>query len=167
MGRYGPMVQIGSPDDPEKPRYAKIRGNFSIETITLADALPLFALPRTIGQHEGTDVVVSEGRFGPYVLHDKKFHSLKKDQDPMTITLDEALVLISEKQSNVIKEFKESGVSVLNGKWGPYVKSGKLNAKIPKDSDPAKLTLEECMELLEKAKEAPKRGFNRFRKRGT
>lgn len=83
----------------------------------------------------------------------------------MTITLDEALTLISEKQSSVIKEFKESGVSVLNGRWGPYVKSGKLNAKIPKDMEPAKLTLEECMELLEKAKEAPRRSFGRFRRK--
>lgn len=159
MGRYGPMVQIGSPDEEEKPRYAKIRGNATIETITLEEALAMFALPRTVGQHEGTDVVIGEGRFGPYVLHNKKFYSLKKEQDPMTITLDEALTLISEKQSSVIKEFKESGVSVLNGRWGPYVKSGKLNAKIPKDMEPAKLTLEECMELLEKAKEAPRRSF--------
>ncbi|MFI5135283.1 MAG: DNA topoisomerase, partial [Chitinophagales bacterium] len=165
MGRYGPMVQIGSQDDPEKPRYAKIRGDLTIETITLEDALPLFALPRTVGQHEGTDVVIGEGRFGPYVLHNKKFYSLKKEQDPMTITLEEALTVMSEKQSSVIKEFKESGVSVLNGRWGPYVKSGKLNAKIPKDMDPAKLSLEECMELLEKAKEAPRRSFGRFQKR--
>jgi len=165
MGRYGPMVQIGSQDDAEKPRYAKIRGDLTIETITLEDALPLFALPRTVGQHEGTDVVIGEGRFGPYVLHNKKFYSLKKEQDPMTITLEEALVVMSEKQSSVIKEFKESGVSVLNGRWGPYVKSGKLNAKIPKDMDPAKLSLEECMELLEKAKEAPRRGFGRFQRR--
>lgn len=165
MGRYGPMVQIGSPDEEEKPRYAKIRGNATIETITLEEALAMFALPRTVGQHEGTDVVIGEGRFGPYVLHNKKFYSLKKEQDPMTITLDEALTLISEKQSSVIKEFKESGVSVLNGRWGPYVKSGKLNAKIPKDMEPAKLTLEECMELLEKAKEAPRRSFGRFRRK--
>lgn len=166
MGRYGPMVQIGSAEGEEKPRYAKIRGNFTIETITLDDALTLFALPRTVGQHEGTDVVIGEGRFGPYVLHNKKFYSLRKDQDPMTVTLDEALAVMSEKQSSIIKEFKESGVTVLNGRWGPYVKSGKLNAKIPKDMEPAKLTLEECMELLEKAKEAPRRGFNRFKKRG-
>jgi DNA topoisomerase-1 len=166
MGRYGPMVQIGSPDEEDKPRYAKIRGNATIETITLEEALSMFALPRTVGQHEGTDVVIGEGRFGPYVLHNKKFYSLRKDQDPMTITLDEALALVSEKQSSVIKEFKESGVTVLNGRWGPYVKSGKLNAKIPKDTDPAKLTLEECMELLEKAKEAPRRPFNRFRRKG-
>ncbi|HYV95504.1 MAG TPA: type I DNA topoisomerase [Chitinophagales bacterium] len=166
MGRYGPMVQIGAQDDEEKPRYAKLRGNVNLESITLEEALELFKLPRTIGQHEGTDVIVNDGRFGPYVLHNKKFHSLKKEQDPMTITLDEALVLIGEKQNNVIREFKEGGVSILNGKWGPYVKSGRLNAKIPKEKDPAKLSLEECMELLEKAKDAPKRGFTRFKKKG-
>ncbi|MEO5674403.1 MAG: topoisomerase C-terminal repeat-containing protein, partial [Chitinophagales bacterium] len=166
MGKYGPMVQIGSPDDEDKPRYAKLRGNVNLETITLDEALSLFQLPKTLGQHEGTDVIVNDGRFGPYVLHDKKFHSLKKDQDPMTITLDEALLLIGEKQSNVIKEFKEGGVSVLNGKWGPYVKSGRLNAKVPKEKDPAKLSLPECMELLEKAKDAPKKTFGRFKRKG-
>jgi len=166
MGRYGPMVQIGAQDDPDKPRYAKIRGDLSIETITLEEALPLFKFPRNIGTHEGDDVLINEGRFGPYVLNNKKFYSLKKEQDPMSITLDEALVLIAEKQSSVIKEFKEGGVTVLNGRWGPYVKSGKLNAKIPQGSDPAKLSLEDCMELLEKAKDAPKRGFTRFKKKG-
>src|SRR5438045_8918460 len=114
MGRYGPMVQIGAQNDEEKPRFAKIRGNLSIETYTLEVALTLFRLPRTVGQHEGEDVIVNEGRFGPYVLYSKKFHSLKKEQDPMTITLEEAITLIGEKQSSVIKEFKESGVSVLN-----------------------------------------------------
>ncbi len=165
MGKYGPMVQIGAQDDEEKPRFAKLRGNVTLESITLNEALELFKLPRTLGQHEDSDVIVNDGRFGPYVLHNKKFHSLKKEQDPMTITLEDALVLIGEKQNNVIKEFKEGGVSILNGKWGPYVKSGRLNAKIPKEKDPAKLTLEECMELLEKAKDAPKRTFGRFKRR--
>src|SRR6185369_7451873 len=99
-----------------------------------------------------------------YVLHDKKFYSLKKEQDPYTVTLDEAKALIEEKAKSVIKEFKENGIIVLEGRWGPYVKSGKLNAKIPADMDPAKLTMEECMELLEKAKDAPRRGFRRFGK---
>ncbi|MCY7409423.1 MAG: type I DNA topoisomerase [Chitinophagales bacterium] len=166
MGRYGPMVQIGLQDDPDKPRYAKIRGDLSIETITLEEALPLFKFPRNLGTHDGDDVMVNEGRFGPYVLNNKKFYSIKKDQDPMTITLDEALVLIAEKASSVIKDFKENGVQVLNGRWGPYVKSGKLNAKIPAGITPEKLTLSDCMELLEKAKDAPKRGFTKFKKKG-
>ena len=153
MGRYGPMVQIGSPDDAEKPRFAKIRTGMNLETITLDEALTLFQLPRSLGEHEGNEVKVGEGRFGPYVLYNKKFYSLRKDQDPMTITMDEAKALMSEKSQNVIKEFKESGISVLNGRWGAYVKSGRLNAKIPADKDPKSLTVEECMELLEKAKE--------------
>ena len=166
MARFGPVVQLSASNDEEKPRYANLRGNLNLENITLEDAIALLDFPKTLGTHEGDDVIVNYGQYGPYVLNNKKFHSLKKEQDPMTITLEDALVLIGEKQSNVIKEFKESGVSVLNGKWGPYVKSGKLNAKIPKEKDPVKLSLEECMELLEKAKDAPKRGFRKFGKKG-
>jgi DNA topoisomerase-1 len=165
MGRYGPMVQIGGQDEEEKPRFAKLRGGMNLETITLDEALTLFQLPRIVGKHEDQDVTVNEGRFGPYVLYSKKFYSLKKEQDPMTITLVEAIELINAKQQNVIKEFKENGISILEGKWGPYVKSGKLNAKIPAGKDPKALTLDECMELLEKAKEAPRRSFGRFRRR--
>ncbi|MBA3647529.1 MAG: type I DNA topoisomerase [Chitinophagales bacterium] len=165
MGRYGPMVQIGATNDEEKPKYAKLRSGMSLESITLPEALDLFQLPRTIGEHEGTEVVANEGRFGPYVLHNKKFYSLKKDQDPMTITIEEAIPLIQAKASNLIKEFKESGVQILEGKYGPYIKSGKLNAKAPAGKEPKNLTLDECMEALEKAKDAPKRGFTKFKKR--
>ncbi|MBX7109196.1 MAG: type I DNA topoisomerase [Chitinophagales bacterium] len=167
MGRYGPMVQIGGTDDEEKPRYAKLRSGMNLETISFEDAMELFKLPRVAGQYENQDVTVSEGRFGPYVLHDKKFYSLRKDQDPMTITLDEAIELIKAKASSVIKEFKANGISILEGKWGPYVKSGKLNAKIPAGKEPKDLTLDDCMELLEKAKDAPKKTFGRFKRKGS
>lgn len=167
MGRYGPMVQIGGTDEEEKPRYAKLRNGMNLETITFDEAMELFKLPRIAGTYENQDVTVNEGRFGPYVLYDKKFYSLKKEQDPMTITLDEAVELIKAKALSVIKEFKENGISILEGKWGPYVKSGKLNAKIPPGKQPKDLTLDDCMELLEKAKEAPKRNFGRFRRKGS
>jgi len=165
MGRFGPMAQIGSSDDEEKPRYAGLRSGMSIETITFEEALKLFDLPRSLGEIDGQEAKVSIGRFGPYVLHDKKFYSLKKEQDPYTVTLDDAKALIEEKAKSVIREYKESGITILEGRWGPYIKSGKLNAKVPEDMDPAKLTVNECMELLEKAKENPRRGFKRFGKK--
>lgn len=167
MGRYGPMVQIGGTDEEEKPRYAKLRNGMNLETISFEEAMELFKLPRVAGQYENMDVTVSEGRFGPYVLHDKKFYSLRKDQDPMTITLEESIELIKAKASSVIKEFKENGITILEGKWGPYVKSGKLNAKIPPGKEPKDLTLDDCMELLEKAKDAPKKSFGRFKRKGS
>ncbi len=167
MGRYGPMVQIGGTDEEEKPRYAKLRNGMNLETISFEEAMELFKLPRVAGQYENMDVTVSEGRFGPYVLHDKKFYSLRKDQDPMTITLEESIELIKAKASSVIKEFKENGITILEGKWGPYVKSGKLNAKIPPGKAPKDLTLDDCMELLEKAKDAPKKSFGRFKRKGS
>ena len=167
MGRYGPMVQIGGTDEEEKPRYAKLRSGMNLETISFEEAMELFKLPRVAGQYENMDVTVSEGRFGPYVLHDKKFYSLRKDQDPMTITLEESIELIKAKASSVIKEFKENGITILEGKWGPYVKSGKLNAKIPPGKAPKDLTLDDCMELLEKAKDAPKKSFGRFKRKGS
>ncbi len=167
MGRYGPMVQVGATEDEEKPKYAKLRNGMNLETITFDEAMELFKLPRIAGTYENLDVTVNEGRFGPYVLYDKKFYSLKKEQDPMTITLDEAIELIKAKASSVIKEFKENGISILEGKWGPYVKSGKLNAKIPSGKEPKDLTLDDCMELLEKAKETPKKSFGRFKRKGS
>lgn len=162
MGRFGPMVVLESGSEEEKSKFAKIRPGQSIETISLNEALTLFQLPRKLGLHENEEVSVSEGRFGPYVLHNKKFYSLKKDQDPYTITLDEAIEVMAEKAKSIIKEYKEAGITILEGRWGPYVKSGKLNAKIPKDTDPSTLTVNDCLELLEKAKDKPKGGFRRF-----
>jgi DNA topoisomerase-1 len=166
MGRFGPLAQIGvaNPETEEKPRFAGLMPGMNMETITLEQALELFKFPKKIGEYKGSEVAVSQGRFGPYVAYDKKFYSLKKGTNPLEVTLTEAIALIEEKAQNIIKEYKENGVTVLNGKWGPYVKSGKLNAKIPKDMEPASLTLEQCMELLEIARAAPpKRG--RFRPR--
>jgi DNA topoisomerase I len=166
MGRFGPLAQIGiaNPETEEKPRFAGLMPGMSMESLTLEQALELFKFPKKIGEYKGSDVAVSQGRFGPYVAYNKKFYSLKKGTNPLEVSLQDAVVLIEEKAQNIIKEFKESGVTVLNGKWGPYVKSGKLNAKIPKDLEPASLTLEQCMELLEIARAAPPRR-GRFRPR--
>ena len=166
MGRYGPMVQIGKQDDEEKPRYAKIRAPHSIETIDLKQALEFFKLPRKLGEYEGEEVTASEGRFGPYILHKKKFTSLKDPYDPFTVTLDEAIEVIEAKRKadreKIIQVFEEEGIEVLNGRWGPFIKTATRNVKIPKETDPKTLTLDEIKELIVNAPE-PKKG--RFRKK--
>ncbi|MCS6991705.1 MAG: type I DNA topoisomerase [Chitinophagales bacterium] len=157
MGRYGPMVQIGHSDDPEKPRYARLRAGQALETITLEEALALFQLPRTLGTFQNHEVIINEGRFGPYVLHNQRFYALRKEQDPLTLTLEEAIALIEEKNNNIIKEFSEQGIVVLNGRYGPYIRQGNVNARVPKERSPHELTLEECIHLLQRARESPRR----------
>ncbi len=155
MGRYGPYVQIGTKDDEEKPLFAGLRNGQRMDSITLDEALELFKLPRNLGEtKEGEEVVANIGRFGPYIRYGKKFVSIK-DDDPHTITLDKALELIAEKKKadaeKEIKIFKKEGISILNGRYGPYITDGKKNARIPKDRKPASLTLEESMTLLAEA----------------
>lgn len=154
LGRYGAMVQVGNTDDSEKPAFASIRKPMTIETITLEQALDMFKLPRSIGDYEGSEVKVSEGRFGPYVLHQSKFYSLNKSQDPMTLDLEQAIALIEAKRQaeaqRIILDFTpEHNIQVLNGRYGPYIKAGDKNVKIPKGKEPTKLTLEECLELAD------------------
>ena len=156
MGRYGPFVQIGTRDDDEKPKFAGLRPGQKMDTIELPEALELFKLPRALGETaEGEDVSTNIGRFGPYVRYGKKYVSLKADDDPFTITLERALELIREKKeadaNRIIKEFEAEGILVLNGRYGPYITDGNKNARIPKDVDPASLTLEQCQEAIEKA----------------
>ncbi|MFW5890319.1 MAG: topoisomerase C-terminal repeat-containing protein, partial [Marinilabiliaceae bacterium] len=157
IGRYGPMVQLGSSDDEEKPRYAPLTREQHIETITFEEALKLLELPRELGTYEDKKVVVGIGRFGPYVRHDGKFASLKKGiDDPMTIELDRAIELIEEKRERdnkkTIKTFEENkDLFVLNGRWGPYVSYKKKNYKIPKDKEAASLTYEDCLKLIEES----------------
>lgn len=156
MGRYGPMVQIGKPDENDekkKPRYAKLRPTQSIETITLEEAMELFKLPRVLGKSaEGKEIKASIGRFGPYVQLDKLFVSIPKDKDPYTITLEDALTLIREKAekdaNRIIHNFEKEGIQVLNGRYGPYIKKGKDNYKIPKDKEAEYLTLEEVQMII-------------------
>ena len=155
IGRYGPVVQIGTADDKEKPRFAQLPKDKSMETITLDEALELFKLPRTIGQYEGTDVVIGAGRFGPYVMHNKKYVSLPKEEDPMTVTLDTAVKLIEEKRKQEeqrhLKQFSEDAkLEVLNGRYGPYIAYDGKNYRIPKDlhQQAAELSYEKCMEIV-------------------
>jgi DNA topoisomerase-1 len=161
------MAQIGKPDDEEKPKYAKLRPNQSIETITLEEALPLFRLPRNVGEYEGKEVVASIGRFGPYVRHDSKFISIPKEHDVYEINLDTAIDLIEKKRKyeaeKNIKNFPEKDIHVLNGRYGAYIKAGDENYRIPKDKDPYTLTLEDCLAIMESQPASKKRGgFRRF-----
>jgi DNA topoisomerase-1 len=169
LGKFGAYVQIGeNPDDNggEKPKFASLRPGQFIENIKLEDAMELFKMPRDLGLFEEKTVVVAIGRFGPYVLHDKKFVSIPKDIDPYTVPLDKAVELIEAKRiadaNRIIKTFDENpDIQVLNGRFGPYIKAGKKNVKIPKDKDPKSLTLEECLELEANAPERRGRGFVR------
>ena len=160
IGRFGPVVQIGSADDNEKPRFSQLPSDKSIETITLEEALELFKLPRTVGQFEGSDVVIGAGRFGPYVMHNKKYVSLPKEEDPMTITLETAIRLIGEKreqeQKRHIKTFDEdTKLEVLNGRYGPYIVYDGKNYRMPKNlhEKAAELTYKECMDIVNNAPE--------------
>ena len=171
LGKYGPMIQIGSSEDEEeKPEFASLRKGQSIESITMEEALELFKLPREVGTYEGKPMSAAIGRFGPYIRHDNKFVSIPKDEDPMTITAEKAIELIEQKREadrkKFIKTFEEDEtMQVLNGKYGPYIKHGKKNIKIPKDKVPEELTYEECLELSEKAPEKKgKRGGGRRKK---
>lgn len=161
IGRYGPVAQIGdaNPEDEnaEKPKFASLLKTQLIENITLEEALELFKLPRNVGKFEGEDVLVSIGRFGPYVKHKSLFASLKKGvDDPYTIELDRAIELIKEKRekekNRILKTFdNDKDLQILNGRWGPYISHKKKNYRIPKNSDPKKFSYEDCMEIIEKS----------------
>ena len=159
IGRFGPMVQIGVANETEKPRFAQLNKGQSIATLTLEEALDLFKLPRTLGEYEGETVVVGAGRFGPYVQHSKKYVSIPKGTDPMSITLDDAVKLIEERRkteaSAHLKTFDEDpDLEVMNGRFGPYLKYKGANYKLPKSvKEPENLTYEECMAIVEKAEE--------------
>ena len=164
LGRFGPMVQIGVSDTDEgaeKPKFAKLRTNQSIETITLEEAMELFKLPRNLGQFEGEDVTVNIGRFGPYAQHAALFYSLKKEMDPYTVGLDEVAPLIEEKRKakaeSEIKVFEKEKIRILKGPYGPYIKQGLRNFKIPKEKaeKPEALTIEEVKAIIEEGKANP------------
>ena len=158
IGRFGPVVQIGTADDQEKPLFAQLPKEQSIETITLEEALELFKLPRTLGEYEGMTVTIGTGRFGPYVLHDRKFTSLPKDEDPMTITLEKAIELINEKRQQETKKhlkffMEDPKLEILNGRYGPYLSYDGKNYRLPKSMHEkvADLTYEDCMKIINKA----------------
>ena len=159
IGRFGPVVQIGTAEDKEKPRFAQLPKDKGMNTITLEEALELFKLPRTLGEYEGSEVIIGTGRFGPYILHKKKYVSIPKDEDPMSITIDAAIQLIDEKrqqeQKSHLKAFaEEPKLEVKSGRYGPYLSYDGTNYRLPKamHAKAAELTLEECMEVINKSK---------------
>jgi DNA topoisomerase-1 len=160
LARFGPCVQLGDMvEGEEKPRYSSLKKGQLIDSVSLAEALELFKLPRIVGTFENLPIEANTGRFGPYVKHNSKFISLGKEDDPLTVTEQKAIELIESKrktdESRTIKIFEENGdFQILQGKWGPYLKAGTKNVKIPKGKTPAELTYPECVEL---AKEAPEK----------
>ncbi len=167
MGQYGPFVQQGTRDDVDKPRFASLLPGQRMDDVTLPDALKLLSLPRELGHGpDGTPISVGRGQFGPYVKFGPKYASIKED-DPFTLTLPRALEIVEAKlaadRERTIKDFPEHGIQILKGRYGPYVTDRKRNAKVPKDREPASLTLEECQAMLAAAPE--RRGFFGRRKK--
>ena len=167
MGRYGSVVQIGEDDDPEK-RITGLEKGQLIESVSLEDALRLFVLPRTLGEYNGQTITCSKGKYGPYVKYGSAYVSLKRGQDPYTITLDTAVKLIEEHEAQQknkdIKAFPEADIYVLNGRFGPYIKHAGSNYKIPRGTDPSSLTEEQCRSIIESAgekKPSPRKGTSR------
>ncbi|MDR2692436.1 MAG: type I DNA topoisomerase [Dysgonamonadaceae bacterium] len=153
IGRFGPFVQIGSAEDEDRPRFASLAKGQSVDTISLAEALKLFRLPRTVGEVEGNPVYAAVGRFGPYLRYDNTFITIPKGYDPHHITLEEAEKLIAEKKekdaSRHIKSFPEDDkLRILNGRFGPYISYNRANYKIPKEVEPAELTYEETVKII-------------------
>lgn len=171
IGRFGPVVQIGSADDAEKPRFAQMPKDKTMDSLTLEEALELFRLPRELDEYEGEKIVIGMGRFGAYVLYNKQYVSLPKDADPLTITLDEAIVLIEEKKSQEqqrhIKTFEEDAMmEVLNGRYGPYISYDGQNYRLPKQfhARAAELTYEECKRIVDETPVRPTTKVKRGRK---
>ena len=159
IGRFGPVVQIGSAEDKEKPQFAQLPKEMSISSITLEEALELFKLPREIGEYEGKNVTIGAGRFGPYVLHAGKYTSLPKDEDPMAITIEEAIKLIEEKRKQEVQKhlkifLEDDKLEILNGRYGPYLVYDGKNYRLPKSlhERAAELKYEECMDIINKSK---------------
>ncbi|MFV0472231.1 MAG: type I DNA topoisomerase [Paludibacteraceae bacterium] len=153
IGRFGPLAQIGTAEDTEKPIFASLRTNQSIESITIEEALDLFKLPREIGEYEGKPMKVAIGRFGPYVMHNSAFYSLPKEDDPLEISIERAIEIIELKRetdrNRIIGTFGNNGeIQVLNGRYGPYIAFEKNNYKIPKNTDAKTLTEEQCRDLI-------------------
>ena len=161
IGRFGSMIQIGEANQEEKPRFASLRKDQSLDTITLDEAMELFKLPRKAGEYEGKEMVASIGRFGPYIRHDGKFYSIPKEEDPLTISADKAIEVIENKREadrqRIIKTFdEEPGIQILKGRWGPYISADKKNYKIPKDKDPEAITLEDARKIMKDGTSAKK-----------
>lgn len=162
IGRYGPMAQLGTAEDEQKPRFASLQSGQSLETITLEEALSLFDLPKVIGEYEGEPLTVANGRFGPYMRHKAKYYSLPKDMDPLSCTQEQAIQLIQEKhaseEKSLLKSFAEDAeLQIRDGRFGPYMKYKGENYKLPKGIDPQSLSYEDCMKIISEAPTKPAR----------
>ena len=162
VGRFGPVAQIGDTESEEKPRFAGLKKDMSIDSVTLEEVLKLFDFPRILGEYEGKEITVAVGRFGPYIRHDNKFYSLAKTDNPALVEYDRAVEIINEKRQkdldNIILTFDhDPDMRVLNGRFGPYIAYKKSNYKIPKGTEPSSLTYEQCMAIVEDPKNAPKK----------
>lgn len=166
LGRFGPVAQIGENTEDEKPRYASLKKDQLMENVSLDEALELFKLPREVGTFEEQPMIAAVGKFGPYIKHNNQYFSLGREFDPMTVSAEEAIEVIKSKReaeaNRLIKQFQENpDVQVLNGRFGPYIKFGKQNVKIPKGKEPKELSYEECVELAEAAPPKKAGGFRR------
>ncbi|MCR5659961.1 MAG: type I DNA topoisomerase [Bacteroidales bacterium] len=162
VGRFGPVAQIGDTESEEKPRFAGLKKDMSIDSVTLEEVLKLFDFPRILGEFEGKEIVVAVGRFGPYIRHDNKFYSLAKTDNPALVEYDRAVEIINEKRQkdldNIIRTYdQDPDLQVLNGRFGPYIAYKKSNYKIPKGTEPSTLTYEQCMAIVEDPKNTPKK----------
>jgi len=169
IGRYGPIAQLGDTESEEKPKFAGLKKDQSIETLTLEEALELFKFPKNIGEYEEKEMTVAIGRFGPYVKHNSLFFSLSKTDNPMSVTRERAIEIIEAKRQkdkeNTIREFdKDPTVKVLKGRFGAYIKIKTKNFKIPKGTDPESLSFKDCIKISEDPKNAPKKAFKRKKK---
>ncbi len=161
IGRFGSMIQIGDADEADKPRFASLRKDQNLETITLEEAMELFKLPRIAGDFEGKEMVIGIGRFGPYVRHNNKFYSIPADEDPLALPEDRAIEIINTKRESdlqkIIKTYDEDpDIQILKGRWGPYIKAGKNNYKLPKNIEPAEIGLEEVRKIIADGTSDPK-----------
>ena len=165
IGRFGPMVQIGTVDDEEKPKFASLQPGQSIYSISLEQALKLFDMPRKLGESNGEEVSVGVGRFGPFAKRGSTYASLKKEDDPYTVDFDRAVFLIEEKEeiarNRIIQQWDGSDIQVLNGRFGPYISDGAMNGKIPKDRDPKSLTFEEATQMLAETGKPVRKGWGK------
>lgn len=166
VGKYGPLVQIGGNEEGAQPRFASLKKDQHIENITLEEALELFQFPRSVGQWDNLPIVASIGRFGPYLKYQNQFYALPQRQDPLTVTEEQAIAIIQAKRKadaeKVIKAFPEDPtLQVLNGRWGPYLKAGKQNIKLPKGIDPKQLDLAACQKLVENIAAIPNKNMKK------
>ena len=162
VGRFGPVAQIGDTESEEKPRFAGLKKDMSIDSVTLEEVLKLFDFPRSLGEFEGKEIIVAVGRFGPYVRHDGKFYSLAKTDNPALLDYERAVDIINEKRekdlNNILRTFDEDpDLRVLDGRYGPYISYKKSNFKLPKGTDLSSLTYQQCMALVEDPKNTPKK----------